>query len=101
MRRQLPKMPQERAIPYANLQIKAVDPSVFVETDELSIYSRPGVEEIERQQGRGRFMARELAIPCFLARVAAGVALFVIGGVAADSLAVAAEASTGAEASAD
>jgi iron complex outermembrane receptor protein len=46
-------------------------------------------------------MARELAIPCFLARVAAAVALFVIGGVAADSLAEAADAGPGAEASAD
>jgi iron complex outermembrane receptor protein len=36
-------------------------------------------------------MARELAIPRFLASVAAGVALFAIGGMAAESLAVAAE----------
>jgi iron complex outermembrane receptor protein len=44
-------------------------------------------------------MAREWAMPYFVARVAAGVALFVIGAAAADSLAVAAEAS--AELSAD
>jgi iron complex outermembrane receptor protein len=43
-------------------------------------------------------MARELAIPCFLARVAAGVALLAIGSVAAESLAVAAEAGTATEA---
>jgi hypothetical protein len=38
-------------------------------------------------------MARELAIPCFLARVAVAIALLVIGSVAAESFAVAAETS--------
>src|ERR1700683_3555009 len=60
--------------------------------------SRGATAMIERKRGRGSSMARELAIPCFLARVAAGVALLAIGSVAAESLAVAAEAGTATEA---
>jgi iron complex outermembrane recepter protein len=40
-------------------------------------------------------MARESAVPCILARVAAGLALFAIGSMASESLAVAAQSSTG------
>jgi iron complex outermembrane recepter protein len=43
-------------------------------------------------------MARELAIPCILARVAAGVALFAIGSLARESLAVAVDSSTATDA---
>src|SRR5580700_7994435 len=39
-------------------------------------------------------MARESAVPCILARVAAGLALFAMGSVASGSLAVAAESSS-------
>src|ERR1700722_7350638 len=39
-------------------------------------------------------MAREMAIPCILARVGVVVALFAIGSLAQDSLAAATEAST-------
>jgi hypothetical protein len=39
-------------------------------------------------------MARELAIPCFLARIAAAIALLVIGSVLAEPLVLAAETST-------
>ena len=38
-------------------------------------------------------MARELAIPCFLARVGVVVAVFAIGSLAQESLAAATEAS--------